>query len=168
MKAKNNREVRKGYVRFTGFLVLIVSCTVFSLYGFMKTSSVEVGEILAKTKEYDQIYIRQLKLTESMDTVINYISLLNTSPKINDLLLQNVISRKKMSLLENMSTMNEKDCKLYTKIMGDLNTLLSVKDSIRIISMEEDMVRSDLIRCVDENKQISRKLSAGGLTFNKK
>ncbi len=168
MKAENNREVRKGYFRFTGFLIIIVSCTVLSLYGFMKTSSVEVGKILTKTKEYDQIYIRQLKLTESMDSIISYLSLLNTSPKINDLLLQNVISRKKMMLLENMGTMNEKDCKLYTKIASDLNTVLSIKDSIRITTMEENMVRTDLIRCVDENKQVSRKLSAGGLIFEKK
>lgn len=168
MKAENNREVRKGYFRFTGFLIIIVSCTVLSLYGFMKTSSVEVGKILTKTKEYDQIYIRQLKLTESVDSIISYLSLLNTSPKINDLLLQNVISRKKMILLENIGTMNEKDCKLYTKIASDLNTVLSIKDSIRITTMEESMVRTDLIRCVDENKQVSRKLSAGGLIFEKK
>lgn len=168
MKAENNREVRNGYFRFTGFLIIIVSCTVFSLYGFMKTSSVEVGKILTKTKEYDQIYIRQLKLTESMDSVISYLSLLNTSPKVNDLLLQNVISRKKMMLLENMGSMNEKDCKLYMKITSDLNTVLSIKDSIRITTTEEDMVRTDLIRCVDENKQVSRKLSAGGLIFDKK
>ena len=168
MKAENNREVKKGYFRFTGFLIIIVSCTVLSLYGFMKTSSVEVGKILTKTKEYDQIYIRQLKLTESMDSIISYLSLLNTSPKINDLLLQNVISRKKMMLLENMGTMNEKDCKLYTKIASELNTVLSIKDSIRITTMEENMVRTDLIRCVDENKQVSRKLSAGGLIFEKK
>lgn len=168
MKAENNREVRKGYFRFTGFLIIIVSCTVCSLYGFMKTSSVEVGKILTKTKEYDQIYIRQLELTESMDSVINYLSLLNTSPKVNDLLLQNVISRKKMILLESMGSMNEKDSKLYTKITSDLNTVLSVKDSIRITTIEEDMVRTDLIRCVDENKQVSRKLSAGGLIFEKK
>lgn len=168
MKAKNNKEVRKGYFRFTGFLILIVSCTVCVLYGFMKTSSVEVSKILTKTGEYDRVYIQQLKLVESMDSVINYLSLLNTSPKINDLLLQNVISRKKMTLMENMGLMNDKDCKLYNKVITDLNTLLSIKDSLRMLTMQEEMVRSDLIRCVDENKQVSRKLSAGGLIFEKK
>ena len=165
MKAENNKEVRKGYLRFTGFLILIVSCTVCALYGFMKTSSVEVSKILTKTGEYDRVY---MQLMESMDSVINYISLLNTSPKINDLLLQNVISRKKIILMERMGMMNDKDCKLYNKVITDLNTLLSIKDSIRMLTMQEEMVRSDLIRCVDENKQVSRKLSAGGLIFEKK
>ena len=114
------------------------------------------------------MYIQQLQLMESMDSVINYISLLNTSPKINDLLLQNVISRKKIILMERMGMMNDKDCKLYNKVITDLNTLLSIKDSIRMLTMQEEMVRSDLIRCVDENKQVSRKLSAGGLIFEKK
>ena len=136
MKAENNKEVRKGYLRFTGFLILIVSCTVCALYGFMKTSSVEVSKILAKTGEYDRVYIQQLQLMESMDSVINYISLLNTSPKINDLLLQNVISRKKIILMERMGMMNDKDCKLYNKVITDLNTLLSIKDSIRMLTMQ--------------------------------
>lgn len=168
MKAENNKEVRKGYLRFTGFLILIVSCTVCVLYGFMKTSSVEVSKILAKTGEYDRIYVQQLQMVESMDSVINYLSLLNTSPQINDLLLQNVISKKKLTIIEKMGTMNDKDCKLYNKVITDLNTLLSIKDSIRMFTMQEEMVRSDLIRCVDENKQVSRKLSAGGLIFEKK
>lgn len=168
MKALNNQSVRRAYFQFSGYLVLTVALAVSSLYFFMKTSSVEVKRILDKTEEYDKIYTRQLLLTESVDSVYQYLSLLNTSPKINDLLLQNVISNRKMNLLENLNAMDTKDCKIYHRLINDLNIFLQVKDSIRIVKMQEELTREDLLRCVDENKQVSRKLSAGGLIYEKK
>lgn len=168
MKALNNKTIRKEYFHFSGYFILTVMVTVGSLYFFMKTSSIEVKKILEKTEEYDRIYTRQLSLTQSVDSIYEYISLLNTSPKINDLLLQNVISKKKISLQENLSSMDERDCMIYKKLVDDLNIFLRIKDSIRIVSIQEDLIREDLLRCVNENKQISRRLSAGGLIFEKK
>lgn len=167
MKALNNKAIRKEYFHFSGYFILTVMVTVSSLYFFMKTSSIEVKKILEKTEEYDRIYTRQLSLIQSVDSIYEYMSLLN-SPKINDLLLQNVISKKKISLQDNLGSMDERDCMIYRKLVNDLNIFLRIKDSIRIVSIQESLVREDLLRCVDENKQISRKLSAGGLIFEKK
>lgn len=168
MKTENSKEVRIAYLKFTGYLLATIVLTVFIIYFFMKASSVEVESILSKTEEYDKIYSKQLMLTASVDSVFQYVSLLNTSPKINDLLLQSVISNKKMTLLDNLNSMNDKDCRIYKKVINDMNIFLRTKDSIRIINIQEDLVRSDLLRCVDENKQVVRRLSAGGLTFEKK
>ncbi|RHH07902.1 type VI secretion system transmembrane protein TssQ [Bacteroides fragilis] len=168
MKTENSKEVRIAYLKFTGYLLATIVLTVFIIYFFMKASSVEVESILSKTEEYDKIYSKQLMLTASVDSVFQYVSLLNTSPKINDLLLQSVISNKKMALLDNLNSMNDKDCRIYKKVINDMNIFLRIKDSIRIINIQEDLVRSDLLRCVDENKQVVRRLSAGGLTFEKK
>jgi hypothetical protein len=134
----------------------------------MKTSSIEVQGILDKTEEYDKIYTNQLMLIESVDSIYQYTSLLNTSPQINDILLQSIISTRKMNLLDYLNSMDERDCRIYKKVINDLNVFLKIKDSIRITSIQEELVRSDLLRCVDENKQVSRKLSAGGLIFEKK
>lgn len=168
MKAKNNKAVRTAYFQFSGYLILTVTLAVGSLYFFMKTSSIEVKRILVKTEEYDKRYSRQILLTESVDSIYQYLSLLNTSPKINDLLLQDVISNKKMRLLDELHTMDTKDCMIYKDLIHNLNTLLQVKDSIRIMTIQEELVRGDLLRCVDENKKTSRKLSAGGLIYDKK
>lgn len=168
MKTENSKEVRIAYLKFTGYLLATIVLTVFIIYFFMKASSVEVESILSKTEEYDKIYSKQLMLTASVDSVFQYVSLLNTSPKINDLLLQSVISNKKMALLDNLNSMNDKDCRIYKKVINDMNIFLRIKDSIRIINIQEDLVRSDLLRCVDENKQVVRRLSVGGLTFEKK
>lgn len=168
MKATNNKAVRMGYFRFSGYLATTVALTLGIVFFFMKTSSIEVKNILDKTKEYDEIYTKQLALAESIDSLFQYTSLLNTSPKINDLLLQSIISNKKMAMQDRLNTMDAKDCLLFRKITTDLNRFLSIKDSIRIITVQEELTRSDLLRCVDENKQVSRKLSAGGLTYEKK
>src|SRR5699024_4539047 len=153
MKAKNNKAVRTAYFQFSGYLILTVTLAVGSLYFFMKTSSIEVKRILVKTEEYDKRYSRQILLTESVDSIYQYLSLLNTSPKINDLLLQDVISNKKMRLLDKLNTMDTKDCMIYMDLIHNLNTLLQVKDSIRIMTIQEELVRGDLLRCVDENKK---------------
>lgn len=168
MKATNNKAVRIGYLRFSGYLATTVALTVGIVFFFMKTSSIEVKYILDKTKEYDEIYMKQLALTTSVDSIYQYTSLLNTSPKINDLLLQSIISNKKMKMQDRLNSMDAKDCLLFRKITNDLNRFLSIKDSIRIIAMQEELTRNDLLRCVEENKQVSRRLSAGGLTFEKK
>ena len=168
MKAQNNKEVRLAYFHFACYLIAVVALTVSILYFFMKTSSIEVQGILDKTEEYDKIYTNQLMLIESVDSIYQYTSLLNTSPQINDILLQSIISTRKMHLLDYLNSMDGRDCRIYKKVINDLNVFLKIKDSIRITSIQEELVRSDLLRCVDENKQVSRKLSAGGLILEKK
>ena len=146
MKAKNNKAVRTAYFQFSGYLILTVTLAVGSLYFFMKTSSIEVKRILVKTEEYDKRYSRQILLTESVDSIYQYLSLLNTSPKINDLLLQDVISNKKMRLLDELNTMDTKDCMIYKNLIHNLNTQLQVKDSI--VSMKIRRLRESSLPVV--------------------
>ena len=42
MKPLNNNTVRKGYLRFSGFLIICVAVSVFCFYSYMKTASTEV------------------------------------------------------------------------------------------------------------------------------
>ena len=168
MKAENYIEIRQAYLKFIGYLVATITLAVTIAYFFMKTSSVEVQNILGKVNDYDKVYTKQIGLTLSVDSIYQYISLLNTSPKINDLLLQDAISRKKMFILDNLNSIDQKDCLIYKKVINEINIFLKVKDSIRIATMQEELVRNDLLRCVDDNKHVTRKLSSGGLTFDKK
>ena len=93
---------------------------------------------------------------------------MNSSPKINDLLLQSVVSNRKMQLQNQINALDEKDFLLYKKLAGNINVFLGVKDSIRLAEKEESIVREDLMRCVKENREISRKLKVGGITYERK
>ena len=109
MKPLNNNTVRKGYLRFSGFLIICVAVSVFCFYSYMKTASTEVKMIMAKTVEYDNIYSAELNMVVAVDSIYQYMSLMNSSPKINDLLLQSVVSNRKMQLQNQINALDEKD-----------------------------------------------------------
>lgn len=165
MKPLNNSAIRKAYFLFSCSLMGSVAIAVLSYYSFLRTESAEVNIILAKKVEYDRIYSSEQNLIASVDSVYQYLNLLNTSPKINDLILQRVISAKKQSIQSVMSGFSEADCTLYKKLMSGINAYLGVKDSIRVARKDEDMARDDLSRCVKENREISRKLKVGGIIY---
>jgi hypothetical protein len=80
MKPKNNTEVRKAYLRFAGYLTccIILAVTIFAC--FLKTSGIEVKRITEQALEYDHIYAKELSLSNSVDSVYQYMKLMNTSP----------------------------------------------------------------------------------------
>ena len=168
MKPLNNNTVRKGYLRFSGFLIICVAVSVFCFYSYMRTASTEVKMIMAKTMEYDNIYSAELNMAAAVDSIYQYMSLMNSSPKINDLLLQSVVSNRKMQLQNRINGLDERDFLLYKKLAGNINVFLGVKDSILLAEKEESVVREDLLRCVRENREISRKLKVGGITYERK
>lgn len=164
---KNNDEVLKSVRRFSYYLIGLVCLGVLIFAGFMKTSSVEINRILEKNQEYDYIQIKQISMTESMDTIYFYAGLLNSDKKINTSLMFNVISERKNRFLAQTDQLPEKDCRIYKNMAGQMNVFLSVKDSINIATREEDLLRADLLRCISDNRQAARSLSLGGLSYNK-
>ena len=164
---KNNKEVLLAVRKFSYYLIGAVALAIIIFAGFMKTSSVEIDRILAKTQEYDYIQMKQIALTESMDTLLFYTSLLNTDQKINTSLMFNVISERKNQFLNQTDLLLEKDSKIYRRLGAQMNIFLSVKDSIHISTREEDLLRADLLRCISDNRQTARTLSLGGLQYNK-
>lgn len=167
MKSKNNEDVRKGMLRFSYYLAGTVFLAICIFFGFMKTSAIEVSKIMDKTKEYDKIQMQQVRFTESVDSIYHYIQLLNSDPKINNVLLYNYVSDKKIRLVNQTGAMQERDVRFYKKLSQQMNTFLETKDSIRIAKRDEEMVRMDLARCISDNKQITRRISIGGLTYDK-
>ena len=157
MKPKNNTEVRKAYLRFAGYLTccIILAVTIFAC--FLKTSGIEVKRITEQALEY----AKELSLSNSVDSVYQYMKLMNTSPQINDMLLQSVVSTRKMNLLKYVQGMDAKDCRLYRQLLGNINIFLGVKDSIRLLNIQEEMVKKDLMQCIQDNWKTRRNLNVG-------
>lgn len=161
MKAKNDAEVRKAYLKFSYFLMACIVLAVLIFSCFLKTSSIEVKKIMVKAVEYDRIYAKEIEMSASVDSVYQYMKLMNTSPKINDLLLQSVISTRKMNLLRSLGQFDMKDCRLYSHLLNNMNLILSARDSIRILNIQEEMVRKDLMQCIQDNWKTQRNLNIG-------
>lgn len=165
MRAKNHKEITLGYLKFSGFLAISVLIAVLIYLCYTKTCEVEVNRIVDKTEEYDKIYVRQIDLSNRIDTLYRYTSMFNTN--LNDAHLLHSVSRRKQEILSMMEEMSSRDVRLYQKLMSEINGFLGVKDSIRMAKTEEDLIKTDLLKCTEENKQISRKLTIGGITLNK-
>ena len=166
-KVKNYEAVKKAIIEFSIYLMVSVVTAICIIFFFVKTSSVEVFRILDKAKEYDRIQTTQLNLTEKMDTLYYYASLLQPDSKINIKLMQNTLSSRKMQFSSALSNMSEKDCRLYKKLVPQMNLFFDTKDSIVVAKSELSSVREDLMRCVSDNRKVTRKMSTGGLTFEK-
>jgi Mg2+/Co2+ transporter CorB len=77
------------------------------------------------------------------------------------------VTGRKQEISASMENLNSRDLRLYRKLMDGINTFLSTKDSIRILTEEETLLKRDLKKCIDENKQATRKLTLGGITLPK-
>ncbi len=165
MRAQNHKEITKSYWKFSGYLAACVLVGVLTYFFYTRTSVVEVQRIVEKTEEYDKIYVQQIDLAGRIDTLYQYTSMFNTNK--NDVLLQNSVSRRKQEIISSMESMSGRDIRLYQKLMSQVNSFLSIKDSIRTAKIDEELVRSDLMKCVEDNKQTTRKVTLGGITVRK-
>ena len=161
MKPKNNKDVRNGYLRFSFLLAACIAWSVLFFSCFLKTSTIEVKSIMAKSLDYDRIYTKEIDLATGVDSVYQYMKLMNTSPRINDVLLQSIVSTRKMDLLKSTQNIDNADCVLYSNLLNQINTFLSIKDSIRIMKIQEDMVRQDLLQCIRDNRKTRRNMNIG-------
>ncbi|MBN2742504.1 MAG: hypothetical protein JXR39_01280 [Marinilabiliaceae bacterium] len=165
MRAKNIKDIIRGYFLFFSGLISSVGLAILVVCCFVHTTSVEVRHMARKTVEYDQMNLIQQVMVTRMDTLCHLMSLLNTSEKINEVKLQNLISTKKMNLMNDLIKLPERDIRLFQLVTSQINTFLNVKDSIRIMSTQEDLVKIDLMRCIEDNKKASRKLTLGDIVI---
>lgn len=159
MKAINHTSVFKGYLLFSVCMALVVGLFVFMNYCFVSTARSEDVRIGTRSVVFDQTFDRQNRFVDQVDSLYNYMTLINSSYRVNDILVQNAVSTRKMQLLEGMEQLDRKDVLLYQNLMEKINKLLTVKDSIRILKKQEQTLKEDLQRCIDADRQAARKLS---------
>lgn len=163
MRAKNHRAINKAYFKFSGYLIACVAVAVLIYYCTNQTEKIEVNRIVDKTEEYDKIYVRQIDLANRIDSLYYYTMMFNTN--LNDVYLLDAVSRRKQEILSLTEDMSSRDVRLYQKLASEINNFLAVKDSIRLIRVEEDLLKTDLRKCVEDNKQVSRQLTIGGISI---
>jgi len=165
MRSQNHQEVGRAYRQFSSYLVIGVAIAVLSFIFYRHTALIEVDRIVTKMDEYDKIYVRQTEIIHQIDSLYFYTTLLNTN--LNDAALMNVANHRKQELLSAIGKMNSGDVRLCKMLMMKYNGFLSVKDSIRILKLEEELVKSNLMKCMEENRAITRMLRMGGKTINR-
>ncbi|MCM0301898.1 type VI secretion system transmembrane protein TssQ [Bacteroides fragilis] len=167
MKAKNSEKIIHGYLKFAGDLFISTALSMTLLTGFIHTNSSEYKLMKSKTEEYDKIYAGQIALVDKVDSLYNYLSLMGSNEQLNQIMLQKVVSTRKMELIEELQRMDTKDVLIYNNLASQINVFLETKEAIRKAVIEESLVRDDLMRCVQDNKQAARKLTLGNISVEK-
>ena len=126
-----------------------------------------IRKMKSKTEEYDKIYAGQIALVDKVDSLYNYLSLMGSNEQLNQIMLQKVVSTRKMELIEELQRMDTKDVLIYNNLASQINVFLETKEAIRKAVIEESLVRNDLMRCVQDNKQAARKLTLGNISVEK-
>lgn len=167
MKAKNSKQIAKDYLKFGMGLVISTSLAVSTLFGFIRTNGSEYKLMEAKTKEYDKIHAKQIGLVDKVDSLYNYLLLMGSNDRLNQLMLQKVVSTRKMELIEELDAMDAKDVQIYNLMAAQINVFLETKEAIRKAAIEEGLGKNDLMRCIQDNKQAARKLTLGSINEEK-
>lgn len=162
MNAKNNDDVLKAILKFSAYLLVSVIVAVCSFSLFMKTSLVEVNRIIEKTGDYDFIQLKQVHLTESVDSMYFYSTLLNVDDiYVNRSVMYNVLSTKTLQFKNELEGLTQEDCLLYKQLSGKMGDFILLKDSIHMANLEVERLREEYVRCMNRNKEITRRLFTG-------
>jgi hypothetical protein len=164
MRAKNNREVVRAIAHFSAYLAASIALATGIYSSFMQTSIVEVQKILDKSSNYDNLQMRQVVLTETVDSIYHYAMLINSSDVfINQSAMFNTVSIKSIAFNDNIEGMSNDDCLIYRKLSGKLGDFIQLKDSIRVAQLTLDVLKDEYMRCIDNNKNMRRRLFTGSI-----
>jgi predicted PurR-regulated permease PerM len=162
MKSRNHQSVTRGYLVFSGYLAACIAVGVLVYFFFMQTSFTEVNRIVARTGDYDKIHAQQNELSDKISTLFLYVNQLNTDK--NDKMLMTAVSDRKQEIMTFMSGIGKSDVKIHQQLMNDLDIFLETKDSIRIAQNDEEQIKKELRQCIEDNRQLSRKMKKGNMT----
>ena len=166
MKAKNYKTIIKSYRSFFLGLMTCVVLSIGTFVLFVQIIEYESDRINIMADSYDQIHMRQIEIVEKVDSLCNYILMRGREDYVNQITLQRITSERKLQLNEKLNIMEPADVYLYKKLYPQINEFLITKESIRDISVEEDLMRNDLTRCIRDDEQALRLLTLSSITAN--
>ena len=158
MNAQNNKAVVKAIVQFTGFLLCSVGLAVCMFASFMKTSVVEMRLIFDKSAAYDQLHMKQVILTESIDSIYYYSNLVQPNSYINHSLMLNTLSTRSILFDKELESIGGDDCLVYKRLSANMDDFFKLKDSIRTSELQLELLRDEYRRCMNNIKDMNRRL----------
>jgi hypothetical protein len=155
MEAQNSKKVARGYTLFTIAMCCSIMISVVCVWSFVITSNIEVTRIELRSMEYDRTLTQQITLAEKIDFIFANIKSLDDGG-INHAMVQGRVSMDKTELIGILNNLHAADISLYRKFHDIINPALQVKDSIRLLSFQEQQLRIDLQRCIQSNRNVTR------------
>lgn len=161
MKPLNALEIsRRVWIFAINFAFLLLVC-ILCVYTYFSIAEAEGVLLVQQANKYDQLAIRNESLSDRVDSIYVHMQLLNSDRVTNSLELQRLISNEKENLNKTMlGGVGDTSVNFvaYKNLSKKINNMLNVKDSIRLVSIDEEALRADLITCIADNQQLKKKL----------
>ncbi|MDO4230153.1 MAG: type VI secretion system TssO [Capnocytophaga sp.] len=168
MKALNRKEVFISYLNFTKYMILLVIMALVCVFVFFKTASSEITKIQSLGKENQRIFDEQITLSDNFDELLQTYQSLDLVQEGNTPFLMNSVSTKKLNIGNSLQKVPQKDVTVHAHIVQQMDKVMKTRDSINVLRQTESVYKNDVIRCTEENKQITRKVKIGRLSYDKK
>jgi len=162
MKAKNNKELTRAYVQFSVGIAMAILIGSVGMLCFIRTAQADLRAIDRRARTEEDIYSRQFALMGAADSIYNNLMLLNSNPYINDQLLQKRISTQLNYYNGQMDGIDPRDMIVYRKFAQSIKPLQQLKESIRLMTLQEADLKKELLKSMENNKKISSRLSMSG------
>lgn len=159
MKALNYKSILKGYFIFSLYMTAIVFLFVFMWICLIATIRHEGSKLEIHSAMLDNIFTLQNSASSRMDSLYNYLTLINSNRPINHRPILSIVNTKTSLFLNDFSKIDEKDIFLYRNLAVSINKFLQTKDSIQIAIIRNDLVKNDLQRCITADRYALQKLS---------
>ncbi len=163
MKPLNAPEISRRTLMFAfNFAFLLLVC-ILCMYTYFSIAEAEGILLVREANKYDQLAVKYESLSGQVDSMYLHMELLNSDRVTNNLELQRLISNEKENLSKTMlsgvgdTTVN---FTAYKNLSKKINNILNIKDSIRLVSIDEEALRADLMTCITNNQQLKKKLQA--------
>lgn len=147
-KTLNRKDVRKATWRFiTSFLVLTLA-GFLTVFLFFKSSNQQNKNMRKDLDAYHNVIGKNEALKIKMDSIYYKLSLLNTDRVSNQIELRNQIFKDLNDSRNFIGEDSLVDLKHYTKLLHDIEPMISFKDELMKLNSHENAVYNQLQDCL--------------------
>lgn len=158
MKPQNYKQIRVRKIYFWLSFAILVLFALLPVVSFIKSYDAQKEIILADINDYKEILNKQLVLHQKVDSLYDQMLLLNTARVGNSLALERHIADNKNTVLMLIGK-DSNEFAHYCILMKNIDNILMLKDSIRMIDNHEKIAYRDMMECIDKSHKIKRDLS---------
>lgn len=158
MSPLNKSEIKQKSLSFWLLFLVLLVFTIIPAYFFVWTSSQQQKNYIAKEQEYRELYNKQIILKDKIDSLYTQLTYVNAEKVGNYMFLEDVISQNKLEIQRIIGNDSVGKFATYKHIVDNLNPALFLKDSIVRITGNENMLRNDLLTCINKNKKIRQSI----------
>lgn len=160
MKAKNHKEIIYSYLTFLGYFTSLVIVSLICWLLFHQTTKHFTCTLKLKKEELELYEVNKSLLSDRIDSINYFITILNTNLIDNEAALERKILQIKNEAIikiEDLEKAGTNDFELYKNILLDVEKSIEVKKSLTQYKEEENNLKNKLQDCGNANQNLKNR-----------